>query len=84
MLYGVVTLWLGFLAIPVSLILWLSMGLSAWWVAAGAVAAFYLVAVSRDGHCQALRVGAEKHKGFYEVLVWQGAFFFEPPSKIAQ
>lgn len=77
-IYGVITLWLGFLIFPASLILWFFMDFSAWWILGSLFAAWFLVKVSREGHCEGMKHGAERNEKFYEILVNNGAFLFGP------
>lgn len=77
-LFGIITLWTMFLAIPVALALHFIIGISAWWIAGSAVLAWYLYKVSRDGQCDGIRYGAESDKELYQVLVQNGAFLFGP------
>lgn len=77
-IYGVITLWLGFLIFPAILVTWLFMDFSALWILGSLFAAWFLVKVSREGHCEGMKAGAERNKEFYEILVGNGAFVFEP------
>jgi|LGVF01.1.fsa_nt_gb hypothetical protein len=77
-IYGVITLWLGFLIFPATLISWFFMDFSAWWIFGSLFAAWFLVKVSRDGHCEGMKHGAERNGKFYEILVSNGAFLFGP------
>lgn len=77
-IYGVITLWLGFLIFPATLILWFFMDFSAWWIIGSLCAAWFLVKVSREGHCEGMKHGAERNEKFYEILVNNGAFLFGP------
>ena len=77
-IYGVITLWLGFLIFPATLIAWFFMGFSAWWILGSFFAAWFLVKVSREGHCEGMKHGAERNEKFYEILVNNGAFLFSP------
>jgi hypothetical protein len=77
-LYGYVTLWAGFLAVPVSLTLWLMSDLSAWFILVGVILGWYLVRVARDGHCEGITTAAENDETFYQRLVESGAFILEP------
>lgn len=77
-IYGVITLWFGFLIFPATLILWFFMGFSAWWILGSFFAAWFLVKVSRAGHCEAMKYAAERDEKFYEILVNNGAFLFGP------
>ena len=77
-IYGIITLWLGFLLFPATVIAWFFMDFSAWWILGAFFAAWFLVKVSREGHCEAMKHGAEKNEKFYEILVNNGAFLFSP------
>ena len=77
-IYGVITLWLGFLIFPATLIAWFFMDFSAWWILGSSFAAWFLVKVSREGHCEGMKHGAERNEKFYEILVNNGAFLFGP------
>jgi len=77
-IYGIITLWLGFLIFPATLIAWFFMGFSAWWILGSFFAAWFLVKVSREGHCEGMKHGAERNEKFYEILVNNGAFLFSP------
>ena len=77
-IYGIITLWLGFIIFPVTLVLWFFMDFSALWILGSLFAAWFLVRVSREGHCEAMKYGAERNEKFYEILVNNGAFLFGP------
>ncbi len=77
-LYGMVTLWTGFLIFPAVLISWIFMDFSAWWILGSIFVAWFLVKVSREGHCEAMKHGAERDKKLYELLINNGAFLFSP------
>ena len=80
-LYGVITLWLGFLLFPATLIAWFVLDFSAWWILCSFFAALFLVKVSRSGHCEGMMHGAERNEKLYELLVSNGAFLFSPEEK---
>lgn len=77
-LYGLITTTLGFFIFPATVIAWFFARFSAYWILGAAFAAWFLVKVSREGHCEGMKAGAEKHKEFYELLVSRGAFLFGP------
>lgn len=77
-IYGLITLWLGFLLFPVTLLAWFFMDFSAWWVIGSFFAALFLVKLSRAGHCEGMMHGAERNEKLYELLVRNGAFLFDP------
>ena len=77
-IYGLITLWLGFLVFPATLIVWFFMEFSAWWLLGSLFAAWFLVKISREGHCEGMKHGAERNEKFYEILVNNGAFLFHP------
>ena len=77
-IYDVITLWLGFLLFPATLIAWFFMDFSAWWILASFFTSLFLVKVSRAGHCEGMMHGAEKNEKLYELLVSNGAFLFSP------
>lgn len=52
--YGIVILWCAFLLIPSVIIAWLFMEFSSWWILVSVFVAFFLVRVSREGHCEGL------------------------------
>ena len=76
--YGVMLLWIGFLSVPIAIAVWYFMNISAWWILAGAGIGWFLIKVSREGHCEGIKAGAKKDQEFYETLVENGAFLFEP------
>jgi len=76
--YGIITLWLGFLLFPITAFVWFFMDFSAWWILVSLLVGWFLVKVSREGHCQGMMVGAENNKELYEILVNNGAFLFSP------
>lgn len=80
-IYGIITLWLGFLIFPGTVIAWFFMDFSAWWMLGALFAAWFLVKVSREGHCEAMKHGAEKSEKLYEILVNNGAFLFGPDTQ---
>jgi len=77
-IYGIITIWMGFLVFPATAVAWFFFDFSAWWIAAALIAGWFLIKVSRDGHCRAIEEGAKRNKDLYEVLVSAGAFWFEP------
>lgn len=77
-IYGIITIWTGFLIFPATVIAWFFMDFSAWWILGSFFAAWFLVKVSREGHCEAMKHGAEKNQQLYEILVNNGAFLFHP------
>ena len=77
-LYGVITLWIGFLALPVTAIAWFFSDFSAWWIAGALAGGMFLISVSRNGHCEGTKAGAEQNEEFYQWLVENGAFLFGP------
>ena len=81
-IYGLITLWLGFLIFPLTVIVWFLMSFSAWWILGSVFAAWFLVKLSRYGHCQGMIHAAEIHEPLYELLVRNGAFLFSPDSEI--
>ena len=81
--YGAILLWLGFLSLPITVAIWFFADVSAWWIAGGAIVGWFLVKVSREGHCEGIKLGAEKDEQFYQMLAESGAFLFEPKQQIA-
>jgi len=77
-IYGVITLWLGFLLFPATIIAWFFLDFSAGWILGSLFAAWFLVKVSREGHCEGMKHGAERSEKLYEILVSNGAFLFGP------
>lgn len=77
-IFGVITLWLGFLLFPITLISWFFRDFSAWWILGSFFAALFLVKISRAGHCEGMIHGAERNDKLYELLVRKGAFLFSP------
>lgn len=75
-IYGIITLWLGFLLFPATIVAWFFMDFSAWWILGSLFAAWFLVKVSREGHCEGMKDGAERNKELYEMLISNGAFLF--------
>ena len=80
-IYGVITLWLGFLLFPAIIIAWFFLDFSAWWILGSLFAAWFLVKVSREGHCEGMKHGAERSEKLYEILVSNGAFLFGPEAQ---
>ncbi|MCG8512080.1 MAG: hypothetical protein MI741_22925 [Rhodospirillales bacterium] len=74
--YGGILLWLGFLSVPITVMVWFFTNISAWWIAGGAVLSWFLVKVSREGHCEGIKVGLEKDEQFYQNLIENRAFLF--------
>ena len=79
-LYGVVTLWSGFLIVPGTIAAWFFMDFKWWWIIVAFLAAKFLIAVSREGHCHGMIIGATRNPDFYDVLIRNGAFCFDPPN----
>ncbi|MDA8137570.1 MAG: hypothetical protein M0036_02850 [Desulfobacteraceae bacterium] len=77
-LYDVITLWTGFLIFPATLIAYFFMDFSAWWILGAFFAAWFLVKLSREGHCEGMKCGAERNEQLYQILINNGAFLFEP------
>ena len=48
------------------------------WILASFLAAFFLIRLSREGHCEGMMHGAEKNEDLYYFLVKNGAFLFSP------
>ena len=80
-LYGIITLWFGFFLFPSTLIAWFFFHFSTWWILGSIFMAWFLVKVSREGHCEGMKAAAEKNKKVYEILVNNGAFLFTPGVK---
>ncbi len=80
-LFGIITMSLWVLAIPICVAGWIFLELSAWWILGGFIVAWYLKDVSKNGHCQAIEETAFKSEEFYKLLVNEGAFLFPPPQK---
>lgn len=80
-IYGIITMWLGLLLFPATLISWFLMDFSAWWFLGALFVAWFLIKVSREGHCEGMKLGAAKNEKLYEVLVDNGAFLFSPDAK---
>jgi len=80
-IYGVITLWIGFLIFPAAIIAWFFMDFSAWWIIGSLLVAWFLIKVSREGHCEGIKDAAEKNEKIYEILVNNGAFLFGPETK---
>jgi len=80
-IYGIITLWLGFLIFPATAIAWFFMDFSAWWILGALAASWFLVKVSREGHCEGIKHAAEKNEELYKILVRNGAFLFKPESQ---
>ncbi|MFG1362702.1 hypothetical protein [Xanthobacter versatilis] len=76
--YGVVTMWVAFLLVPASLVVWIAFGWSWYWMPGAVAACLFLLSVSRNGHCEVTLMGAGNHQNLYELLVSRGAFFFQP------
>jgi hypothetical protein len=77
-LFGIITLWATFLAVPIAIALHFITGISAWWIAGSAALAWYLYKVSIDGQCEGIRYGAEANEELYKALIQNGAFLFGP------
>ena len=77
-LYGIVTMWTAFLLVPVMIGLYFFGLVGGWWILGGLVGAWFLIKVSRNGHCEGIKMGAERNEGLYEALVGNGAFLFAP------
>jgi len=77
-LYGIVTMWTAFLLVPVMVGFYFFDIVSGWWILGAVVAAWFLIRVSRDGHCEGIKMGAERDEGLYTALVGNGAFLFAP------
>lgn len=80
-IHGVILMWVWFLALPFTVLIWLLFGFSAWWILVGLFAALFFKSVSREGHCEGIKAGAERSEEFYQELIEQGAFIFEPVTK---
>ena len=80
-IYGVITLWLGFLLFPTTVIAWFFMDFSAYWMLGALFVAWFLIKVSREGHCEGMKHGAYKNEKLYEVFVNNGAFLFPPDAQ---
>lgn len=80
-LYGVITIWAGFLALPIVLIAYFIAKFSFLWVLGAAIASYFLIKVSREGHCEGIKAGAENNEDLYSLLFNNGAFLFGPPHK---
>lgn len=77
-IYGVMTLWSGFLIVPSTAIAWFFIDFSAWWILGSMFAASFLIKLSRSGHCEGMIHGAENNEKLYEMLINSGAFMFDP------
>ena len=77
-LYSVISLWVGFLIFPATLVAWFFLRFNALWILGAVLAAWLLVKVSREGHCEGMKAGAVRDEDFYEFLVRSGAFLFGP------
>lgn len=80
-IWGVIVVWLGFLIFPTTLIAWFFMEFSAWWILGSLFVAWFLIKVSRQGHCQSMEHAAERDEKLYEMLVSSGAFLFRPDAR---
>jgi len=79
--YGVALPWISFLLVPATLVAWPILGFSGWLVLGSFVGAWFLLKVSREGHCDGISIGAEEDEAFYDLLVRNGAFLFYPDGK---
>lgn len=77
-LYGIVTMWTAFLAVPVMIGLYILDVVDGWWVLGAVFGAWFLIKVSRNGHCEGITMGAEQNEELYTELVSNGAFLFTP------
>lgn len=77
-LYSVISLWVGFLIFPTTLVAWFFLRFNALWILGAILAAWLLVKVSREGQCEGMKAGAVRDEDFYEFLVRSGAFLFGP------
>lgn len=77
-IYGVLTLLIGFLIIPATMLLWFFLDFSAWWLLVSVFGAVFFVKLSRAGHCEGMIHAAEGNEKIYELLVNNGAFLFSP------
>jgi len=77
-LYGIVTLWVAFLLVPIVIGLYFFDVVDGWWILGSVSVAWFLIRVSRDGQCEGIKTGAERNEALYAALVKNGAFLFEP------
>jgi hypothetical protein len=77
-IYGIITLWPGFLIFPATTIAWFFLDFSAWWILGSMFAASFLIKLSRSGHCEGMIHSAEVNEKLYETLINNGAFMFGP------
>ena len=80
-IYGFITLWFGFLILPLTIVAWFFVSFSAWWILGALFIAKFAISISREGHCQGMICGAENNEQFYTMLINSGAFLFEPTKK---
>jgi len=77
-LYGIVTIWLGFLIFPLTLIVWFFMKFNWLWILGSLIAAWFFIKISREGHCEGMKLGAYRDEKLFDALVCNGAFLFGP------
>jgi hypothetical protein len=83
-MFGIVTLWVAFLAVPVAAVLYFVARISGWWVAGSFLLTWYLYTVAQQGQCDGIRYGAEQDEQLYVALLNNGAFHFGPRPQDAE
>ena len=77
-IYGILTPWIGFLVVPVAIAMYFFRGVSRWWILGSVCTAWFLLSVTKEGACEAIKDAATRDEEIYEALVKSGAFLFGP------
>ena len=77
-IYGVITLCVGFLVFPATVVYWIFADISAWWILLSLFFAIVFIRVSRNGHCDGILQAAKNNEKIYYDLFSTGAFRFFP------
>ena len=77
--FGFILTVTGFLALPISILLYFLGYLTSWWqIIIGLALAIFLIKVARAGQCSGILKRAREDKEVYEILMRSGAFIFRP------
>jgi hypothetical protein len=77
-LFGSFSLWTAIIVMPVTIVMWFFRDFSAWWLLTAMFVSWLILQVSRESQCRGVAKGAVRDQDFYEWLVNNGAFLFDP------
>lgn len=77
-LFGSITLGIGFFTVPILVGLYFFGYVNGWFVIASPFVSYIIIRIARTGMSKCVTIGASKHKHLYDILLMEGCFYIHP------